>query len=80
MNADELTMIALIYENAKREIAALSSIANNYNATTSSSVNTMHIGKIDISTQATDATGIAAGIQPALAKHGFAQFANTGPM
>lgn len=60
--------------------AALSSTANNYSATTSSSVNSMHIGKIDISTQATDAAGIAAGIQPALAKHGFAQFANGGPM
>jgi hypothetical protein len=61
--------------------AALSTTANTYSATTSSSVNTMHVGSIAVNApQAKDAEGIAASIEPALARHGFAQFANTGPM
>jgi hypothetical protein len=61
--------------------ASLSTIANNYKATTASSVNSMHIGRIDVNApNATDADGIAAGISPALARSTFAQFANTGPM
>lgn len=60
--------------------AALSNIANDNRATTSTSSNEMHIGSISVNApQATDAGGIAGHIDSALAASAFANFANYGP-
>ena len=63
-----------------KHTAALNSIANSYQATTTSSSSEAHLnGGIHIHTAATDADGIAGGIGKALKHNLFAQMANFGP-
>lgn len=58
--------------------AALSTIQQNRNVTTSNSSNEMHVGSIAINTQATDSEGIASSISNALSRSFSAMPANYG--
>ena len=59
--------------------ASLSTMGANYPATTSSSSNQIHIGRLDVNApQATDATGIAQGISDAMKRYVLASMANYG--
>ena len=60
--------------------ASLSSIGQQYNATTSSNINTMHIGQLNVNAgHATNGYEIGQNVAPALSLYTFGQFSNTGP-
>jgi hypothetical protein len=60
--------------------AALNNIGNQYNATTSSSSNAMHVENMHLNLpNVRDAQGFSAEIQPVLANWSTAQYANSGP-
>jgi hypothetical protein len=61
--------------------ASLSNIGSQFNSTTSSNVNSMHIGQLNVNAgSATNGYEIGQNVAPALSLYTFGQFSNSGPM